>query len=381
MTMDEISRKGAWIASRMPGRQAGPSEPPVLASDILDTLREGLLLLDPELRVLAANHSFYQTFQVEEEETLGKVVYELGDGQWDIPALRVLLKETINKEQPFKDYQVEHNFPRIGQKVMLLNARIVEEGAIILAIEDITERHRIEKELQQAMEELQRSNKELESFAYVASHDLQEPLRMVSSYTQLLAKRYQGQLDDEADEFIFFAVDGAKRMQQLINDLLAFSRVGTRGKPFGPVEGGKVLGRALTNLRGAVEESQAEVTTDTMPPLWGDEGQLVQVFQNLLSNAIKFRGPENPAISVAAELRDDEWLFCVRDNGIGIDPQYDTRIFQVFQRLHSRKDYAGTGIGLAICDKIIKRHGGSIWVESELGEGSAFFFTLPSRKE
>lgn len=232
------------------------------------------------------------------------------------------------------------------------------------------------QDLEQSVAELGRSNADLQQFAYVASHDLQEPLRMVSSYTQLLARRYKGRLDADADEFIAFAVDGAGRMQKLIQDLLAYSRVSTGGRQFEPTSVGIALNHALDNLVSAVKESQVMITHDPLPAVMGDETQLVQLFQNLLSNAVKFRGHEPPRIHVSAKQSSGEWLFSIRDNGIGLDPQYADRIFVIFQRLHNRQEYPGTGIGLAICKKIVERHGGRIWVESEPGKGATFYFTL-----
>jgi PAS domain S-box-containing protein len=233
-------------------------------------------------------------------------------------------------------------------------------------------------ELRQTLAELERSNAELEQFAYVASHDLQEPLRMVTSYMQLLDKRYRSLLDEDAGEFISYAVDGATRMQQLINDLLAFSRVGTRGKPFEPTGCEQVLEEAVLNLKLSLEENDADLSHDPLPVVMADASQLVQLFQNLISNAVKFRSERRPEIHIAAEREGGEWVFSVRDNGIGIDPDFRERIFQVFQRLHSRGDYPGTGIGLAICRKITDRHDGRIWVESEPGAGTTFYFTIPA---
>jgi two-component system sensor histidine kinase/response regulator len=232
-------------------------------------------------------------------------------------------------------------------------------------------------ELEARAKELERSNAELERFAYVASHDLQEPLRMVGSYTQLLARRYKGRLDQDADEFIAFAVDGVTRMQRLINDLLTYSRVGSHGKERVPTDSGIACDRALANLRKAIEESHAEVTRSELPVLRADPTQMEQLFQNLVGNALKFHGDAPPKIHVAAQRRGAHWEMSIADNGIGIEKQYYERIFVMFQRLHTNERYEGTGIGLAICKKIVERHGGTLWVESRAGGGSTFFFTLP----
>ncbi|MFQ6047619.1 MAG: ATP-binding protein [Gemmatimonadales bacterium] len=224
---------------------------------------------------------------------------------------------------------------------------------------------------------LERRNGELEQFAYVSSHDLQEPLRMVASFTQLLAERYGERLDDEAREFIGFAVDGARRMQRLINDLLEYSRVTTRGREFGSVALGRLLEEVVTDLRVAVEESGARVSWGELPTVMGDETQLAQVFRNLISNAIKFRGDEPPVVEITAERRGDEWLVAVRDNGIGVPSEQAERVFVIFQRLHGRTEYPGTGIGLSISKRIVERHGGRVWVEPASPRGSVFYFTLP----
>ncbi|MGI9149832.1 MAG: sensor histidine kinase [Chloroflexota bacterium] len=229
---------------------------------------------------------------------------------------------------------------------------------------------------------MERSNAELEQFAYVASHDLQEPLRMVASYTQLLARRYHGQLDEDADEFIEFAVDGARRMQELINDLLAYSRVGTRGLDLQPVDTGEVVDQVAIDLAAAIEETSASVTRDPLPVVLGDPTQLRQLFQNLIANSIKFHRPDQtPRVHISVRQEPGARHFSVTDNGIGIDPQYQERIFVLFQRLHTRAEYPGTGIGLAICKKIVERHGGNIWVDSAPGNGTTFRFSLPAFSE
>jgi PAS domain S-box-containing protein len=252
------------------------------------------------------------------------------------------------------------------------------EGILVTAaIRDITTRKTAETYLLQKVEELNRSNEELGQFAYIASHDLQEPLRMVASYTQLLARRYTGKLDADADEFIAFAVDGANRMQQLIQDLLAFSRIGTKGADFVDCSSEEAMQQALVNLRGVIGDSGALVNHDPLPLVLADEMQLVQLFQNLVGNAIKYQNPGVPHVHVSAAMNmDKKWVFSVRDNGLGIDPQYFDKIFGMFQRLHKREEFAGTGIGLAICKKIVERHKGTISVESQLGQGSTFRFTM-----
>ena len=242
---------------------------------------------------------------------------------------------------------------------------------------DITPRKQAQEKLARQADELARSNAELQEFAYVASHDLQEPLRVISGFVQLLSDRYSGDLDETADEFIGYVVDGTERMKILINDLLEYSRVGTRGRPLEPVESASALEHALSNLQVTIKETKAKVTHERMPRVHGDINQLSQLFQNLISNGIKFRGEKRPEIHISSVQVGESWVMSVSDNGIGIDPQHNDRIFGMFKRLHGRGEYPGTGIGLAICSKIVERHTGKIWVESELGNGATFSFTLP----
>jgi PAS domain S-box-containing protein len=259
-------------------------------------------------------------------------------------------------------------------EIMLSPLESAEGTLVTAAIRDVTERKKSEGHLLKMVGELKRSNDELQQFAYVASHDLQEPLRMVASYTQLLAKRYKGRLDSDADEFIAYAVDGSNRMQSLIQDLLAYSRAGTNGKVLYEISTETALKKALTNLRTAIVESGAIVTHDSLPVITTDDTQLAQVFQNLVGNAVKYRSAEVPHVHVSATKNGgNEWIFSVRDNGLGIDPQYFERIFIIFQRLHGRTEFEGTGIGLAICKKMLERMGGRIWVESQPEKGSTFY--------
>jgi PAS domain S-box-containing protein len=290
--------------------------------------------------------------------------------------------QEVFREGFVSDYalEIQHMNGRITP--VLYNASVYrdENGEVIgvfAAARDITERKKAEEILKSKLEELRRSNEELEQFAYVSSHDLQEPLRMISSYLQLLQRRYQGNIDEKADKYIHFAVDGAARMQVLINDLLEFSRVTTKAEEPEPTDSKLVLEQVLSNLDLFIKQNKATVSHCSLPEVMADSTQLVQVFQNLIINGIKFHSEEPPKIHISAEKKASEWIFSVQDNGIGIDPQYSKKIFEVFKRLHKKEEYPGTGIGLAVCKKIVERHGGRIWVESELGKGSTFYFTLP----
>jgi PAS domain S-box-containing protein len=262
-------------------------------------------------------------------------------------------------------------------EIMLSPLESTEGILVTAAIRDITIRKEAEAHLVDKVEQLNRSNSELEQFAYIASHDLQEPLRMVASYTQLLSRRYSGKLDSDADEFIAFAVDGANRMQQLIKDLLSYSRVEKKGHEMRDISSDSALQEALINLRGAIVESGALVTHSPLPEVKANEIQLIQLFQNLISNAIKYQGQGVPQIHVSAARNGaPKWIFSIQDNGLGIEPQFFEKIFGMFQRLHKRGEFEGTGIGLAICKKIVECHGGSISVESTPGLGSTFHFSL-----
>ena len=378
----------------------------VKLSWVLDAVPEARVIVDQTGRIAFVNRPTEAWFGYRREELIGQIFERL-------MSERFRSSERLELER-FRVARVEPRGPQprlrsVGTVLDLCARRkdgtefpvdinlwpFDREGGsfILAAIRDMTKQNRLQTqladkhraldqtqhELEKTVAELKRSNAELEQFAYVASHDLQEPLRMVASYTQLLAKRYKGQLDADADEFIGYAVDGASRMQRLIQDLLAYSRVATLGHGLEPVDCKVLFEAVLKNLRLAIDESRAVVTHEILPTVMADGRQLAQVFQNLIGNAIKFRGEEPPHLQVSAKRLTDEWQFSVRDNGIGIDPQYAGRIFVVFQRLHNIAEYPGTGMGLAICKKIIERHGGRIWVESQLGKGATFYFTLPAR--
>jgi PAS domain S-box-containing protein len=316
----------------------------------------------------------------------------IGRTRWDEPARNLTEadwarhKAQLERHEPFFDFEMERAGPDGNSVWLSVTGEPVFEDRKFRGYRgvgtDITDRKRAQTVLRAAYDELARSNSELQQFAYVASHDLQEPLRMIGSYTQLLERRYSDKLDADAREFMGFIVDGATRMKQLIEDLLAYSRVGTRGKELRAIAAQDALDRALVNLRAAVESSDAQITNDALPRVNADDTQLIQLFQNLIGNAIKFRKKdETLRIHVGVKEEKDEWRFSVSDNGIGIERQYFERIFMVFQRLHTRDEYPGTGIGLAICKKVVDRHGGRIWVESVQGKGSTFLFTLPKRGE
>ena len=342
----------------------------------VESAPNGMVMIDRSGKIILVNREIERLFGYSREELLGQAIERLVPQRlrerhpglrtafFDQPQARAMGagRDLFGVRKDGIEFAVE-----IG-----LNPIETDEGLFVLAsVVDISARKRAE-------EELRRSNAELERFAYVASHDLQEPLRMVGNYVQLLGKRYKGKLDSDADEFIGFALDGAVRMQRLIEDLLAYSRVSSRGTELAPTDAGAALEHAMASLKLAIEEAQASVTHDALPIVPADQSQLEHVFLNLIGNALKFRGADHPAIHVTAAMRNGDWLFSVRDNGIGIEAQYFDRIFVIFQRLHGREEYPGTGIGLAITKRIVERHGGRIWVESQPGGGSTFFFTLPA---
>jgi PAS domain S-box-containing protein len=356
---------------------------------ILNSAGEGLLGLDPDGVHLFVNPLAAKMLGYRVEELVGMPSHSIWhhsrpDGtpypEHDCPIHTTLLDGRVHynvRDEVFwrKDGT---NFP-----VTYTSTPIEEDGRLVGAVvtfRDVTEIKKAEEELMQLTEELKRSNADLEQFAYAASHDLQEPLRVVAGFVKLLEKRYKKKLDEKADEFIGHTIDGVTRMRALIKDLLEYSQVGTKGTRFTDTDCTVMIGRAISNLRMAIEESGAAVTHDDLPHIMGDATQLVRLFQNLIGNAIKFRRKEKPQIHISAKREEHGWLFSVRDNGIGIEPESAERIFIIFQRLHARGEYPGTGIGLAVCKKIVERHGGRIWVESEPGHGSTLCFTFPDRE-
>lgn len=336
----------------------------------------GMNIIDLENGAITeVNDAYLTIFGVTREQVIGKTSVEAGLSEHQEERLRYLA--LLNEKGKLPQQEAEFRKPNGEVGHIIFSAEVIEIGDKrygLVVSNDITERKHME-------DELRRSNAELEQFAYVASHDLQEPLRAMAGMVQLLQQRYRGQLDERADQYIDLAVEASTRMQALINDLLTFSRVDRRGKPFEAVPLQTSVETALKNLAVAVQESRAQVTWEALPTVRADGGQMVQLFQNLIGNAIKFRGGKEPRIHIQARQVEDTWQVSVQDNGIGIEPQYFERIFQVFQRLHTRAEYPGTGIGLALCKKIVERHGGAIWVESTPGAGSTFHFTIPNRRK
>ncbi|HBK98830.1 MAG TPA: hypothetical protein DD001_16660 [Microcoleaceae bacterium UBA10368] len=345
---------------------------------IVELAEEGIWVIDSKARTIYVNQAMGRMLGYTELEMFGRALFDFMDEEG-----KQQTSEYVDRGKPGIAERHELRLKsKDGKDVWtyMSTSQVLDKKGNLLSscalVYNITDRKEIERQMLQLTEDLKRSNQELEQFAYVASHDLQEPLRSVTSYTQLLAQRYQGNLDAKADKYINYIVDGASRMQQLINDLLAYSRLGKRVQEFEAADCNAAVQQSLCNLQIAIAEKNAVITYESLPTVMADEFQLVQLFQNLIGNAIKFC-QDVPIIHIAASRNESEWLFSVRDNGIGIDPEYADRIFLIFERLHSRREYSGTGIGLAICQRIVERHGGRIWVESQSGEGATFYFTIP----
>jgi len=355
-----------------------------LLADIVDTVREPLLVLDAEFRVTHANRSFFRTFRVTPEDTIGQIIFSLGNGQWDIAPLHTLLHHQLPLQAQLDDFDVEHVFPGIGRKVMLLNARLISSREhlprmILLAIEDVTERRHAEQQLGAQRRELQRSNTALRAFASVASHDLQEPLRKILAFGERLSAAAGPVLDGDARGYLDRMTDAAARMRNLITDLLAYAQVTTRAQPFVRVDLGALAREVIADLETSIAEAGGRVEVGDLPTIDADPLQMRQLLQNLLGNALKYRRPDQPlVVRVQSQPLDArQCALTVSDNGIGFDDQYAERIFGMFERLHNRKDYEGSGIGLAICRSIAEHHGGTITAISTPGQGSTFTVSLP----
>ncbi len=346
---------------------------------IFDNALDAILLLDNQGRLIEVNPAACKLTGYSHAALLDHALQEFIVSDLS-PSAHMLWELLMKKGEATGEYRLrrQDNSQAWVEYHAVAN---IAPGLHLIVLNDTTGRKLAEETLARQAHELARSNADLEQFAYIASHDLQEPLRMVSNYVQLLERRYKDRLDTEGLEFITHAVDGARRMQKMIQDLLAYSRVQTRGNPFTRVDLEKTLDQALANLDLAIEENQVQLTREPLPTLYADPLQIQQLFQNLIGNAIKFHSTTPPHIHISAHQETNEWRFAVHDNGIGIPTQSIYRLFTLFQRLNSRQEYPGTGIGLAICKKIVERHGGHIWVESQPGQGSTFYFTLPLNME
>lgn len=351
----------------------------------IEAAPSGMIMVDQQGAIVLVNTQVERLFGYSREELLGQSIEVL------VP-MNVRGKHPEHRASFFKDpharamgvgrdlYGLRKDGSEIPVEIGLNPLSSQGERYVLASIVDITERKKAEALLQEKLLELQRSNEDLQQFAYVCSHDLQEPLRVISNYTQLLAKRYIGKsLDEDAHEFIDFTLDATKRMHQLINDLLLYSRVETRGRGFVDVDMNEIVRIAESNLSLAIEESEAEIALELLPSVKGDHSQLIQLFQNLIGNALKFRSDKKPQVRISAVEEGEFWHFVVSDNGIGFDMKYVDRIFVIFQRLHLRETYEGSGIGLAVCKKIVERHGGRLWAESTPGAGTAFHFTIQKK--
>jgi len=364
---------------------------------LVETMNEGTATVAPDGIVLYCNTRLAAMLKMPLEKVIGTSL-RLHITESDIAIFDDLLKKGRQTECQ-RELSLRAGEGTLPVQLSLSPVRSEEMDCIVIVIMDLTEQKKAEKilrnhkenleeivekrteELNQLAEELKRSNEDLNRFASAAAHDLQEPLRGIEGFIKLLEKRYKGKLDEKADEFIDYVVDDVKRMQMLIKDLLEYSRVSAKGQVQKSADCSVALEQALSNLRKALETSSAEVTYDPLPVVIGDAAQLTSLFQNLIGNAIKFRGTESLKIHISAHPEQKEWIFSVRDNGIGIDPKQAERIFVIFQRLHTRQEYPGTGIGLAICKRIVERHGGRIWLESEPEKGASFYFTIPDAEQ
>jgi two-component system CheB/CheR fusion protein len=347
----------------------------IYAENIVDTIREPLLVLDDNLRVQSGNPAFFKTFQLTALEIEGQPLFELRRGLWDTPELRRLMTELLPEKKTLENFQVDYEFPNIGRKTLLLNARRIDHvDLILLVMEDITERKRAEDSLREV-------NQDLQHFAYAASHDLQEPLRMVTSYTQLLARQHKGKLDPLAEQSIAYAVEGARQMEMLLKGLRDYWSVKDgRIEETVIVDCNRVLEEAIKYLEPRIQESAAVITHDPLPAVTAEEIPMMLLFKNLVSNALKYtRSGEPPQIHIRAQKNANFWEFSVQDNGIGMEAQYLEKIFTPFKRLHSGEEYPGSGLGLAICQRIVERYRGRIWAESTYGQGSRFHFTIPAK--
>ena len=359
------------------------------AENIIDSVREPLLALDQDLRIVKASRSFYDFFKVNPEETIGELIFDLGNKQWNIPKLKEMLEKILPQKTTFDNFEIEHNFSSIGKRIMLLNARQIKRAygkkkIILLAIEDITQRRVAEKLLQEASSlavertnQLEVANKELEAFSYSVSHDLRAPIRAIDGFTNKLFEEYNSVLDDEGKRLLKIVLRSTKNMGMLIDDLLTFSGLGRKKIESSRINMQGLVNEVLNDLNDLNNSNKPEVNIKELPEASGDKDLLRQVIINLLSNSIKFTKPgKNATIEVGSFTKDKQNVYYIKDNGVGFNMKYSDKLFEVFQRLHSTSEFEGTGVGLAIVQRIIQRHGGKVWAESEVDKGTTFYFTL-----
>ena len=367
-------------------------QPRLYADSIVDTVREPLVLLDEALRIVSVNASFCRVFDHARADVEGQAFYEIGGGEWNVPELRHLLEELLPANTQLQDFEVAYRSGAPDGRTLLLNAKRLEHRdgrvrLILLAFEDITARRRLERALQLAMTELERSNQDLEAFASIASHDLQEPLRKIRAFGERLEAVCEGRLPEKGRDYLARMTAASARMQSLIISLLSLARVGTRAEAWSEVDLNTVVSGVVADVEDALSRTAAHVEVGPLPSVPADPTQMRQLFQNLIVNALKFRGAAPPVIRIGATAREQShlpataragWQIIVADNGIGFDAKYAERIFQPFERLHGRDVYEGTGIGLALCRRIVQRHGGTITADATPGAGACFTIHLPA---